>query len=168
MKTRSATLTLFAFVAVLTLAWAAAAECPPCGWVEETAWAEGCRYNENGRGNWAMFTCLWETPRTIDLIAGQHFVAGTVTLDPSSSECEEGEVEITITLNPGWRFADVPENVKIQDYSYEDRPSGNPAPGQFDHKFDAETSPFSVCVPTNCYYGIHVNVERCVLSNNFA
>lgn len=166
MKTRSATLALSALVMVLSLAGTAAAQCPPCEWVGETAWADGCPYNESGKGNWAMFTCLWETVRTIDLIAGQNFVAGTVTLDPSDPDCE-GQVKITITLNPGWRFADVPENVKIQDYAYEDRPSGNPAVGLFEHKFDAETSPFDVCVPTNCYYGIHVDVERCVLLDNF-
>jgi len=135
--------------------------------VEETAWADGCPYNPDGKGNWAMYRKLACTcpPQTVDLIAGQHFVAGTVTFQCGACECEEDEVKITITLAEGWRFADVSENVKIQDYST--APSGNPAPGQFDHKFDAETSPFSVCVPRNCYYGIHVEVERCVLSNNF-
>ncbi len=65
---------------------------------------------------------------------------------------------ITVTLNDGWRFEDVHGNVKIQDYA--SAPSGNPAPGQFAHKGYATGSSFSMIVPANNFYGVHVNVER--------
>ena len=68
-----------------------------------------------------------------------------------------GREEITITLNEGWRFADVDENVKIQDY--ESAPSAKPEPGLFENKGDASMSPFVIVVPEANFYGIHVDVE---------
>jgi hypothetical protein len=79
--------------------------------------------------------------------------AGTVYF----AEAVDGWVTITITLNYGWRFADVAENVKIQDYV--EAPAGNPSPGQFDHKEYATESPFEIVVPENNFYGVHVDVE---------
>ncbi|MFU8771627.1 MAG: hypothetical protein ACNA8H_04305 [Anaerolineales bacterium] len=132
----------------LTFCWNP--EPPVCEWVGETAWAAGNRYV--ARGNWATYT-PYVSDSTVTLYAGQHMEAGTVHF----SEAVDGEVTITITLNSGWRFEDVEENVKIQDYEL--APSGNPAPGLFDWKGDASESPFSITVPENNFYGVHVNVE---------
>jgi hypothetical protein len=81
--------------------------------------------------------------------------AGTVHF----SNAVDGKVTITIQLYEGWRFEDVAENVKIQDYAK--APSGNPAPGRFAHKgyADPNQSSFSIVVPENKFYGVHVNVE---------
>ena len=129
---------------------------PPqeCEWIGETAWAAGSRYVS--RGNWATYT-PYVPGSTVTLFAGQTMNAGTV----SFSAPVGGMVEITVTLNSGWRFEAVDENVKIQDYAV--APSGHPAPGLFAHKGTATGSPFSVWVPQNNFYGVHVNVEweRC-------
>jgi len=124
---------------------------PECKWVEETAWADGDRYVT--KGNWAMYVAYNGVEKTVDLIAGQNMVAGEV----SFSKADNGNVTITITLKDGWRFKDVEENVSIQDY--ESAPSGNPSPGQFAWKDYATDSPFSIEVPANNYYGVHVDVE---------
>ncbi len=120
-------------------------------WEGETAWADGERYVE--QGNWATYT-PYVPDSTVTLYAGQTMDAGTVYF----SEAVDGWVTITITLNYGWRFADVAENVKIQDYEF--APSGNPSPGQFDHKGYATESPFVIVVPENNFYGVHVDVEQ--------
>jgi hypothetical protein len=122
----------------------------------ETAWADGDRYTETG--NWATYTPYYGDELTVDLLAGQTMKAG----DVSFSEPVDGFVTITITLDEGWRFApcepDEEDNVKVQDYDV--APSGNPAPGLFDHKGCAEESPFDIEVPENNFYGVHVDVER--------
>jgi hypothetical protein len=115
----------------------------------ETAWSEGPRYTE--QGNWAMYT-PYVPDTTVDLIAGQNMVAGTVHF----SAAVGGQVTITIELDPGWSFGNVAENVKIQDYDV--APDGNPNPGGFDHKFTAAGSSFSEEVPENDFYGVHVDV----------
>jgi hypothetical protein len=122
-------------------------------WKDETAWAYGTRYEDPG--NWATFT-PYVAGSTVTLYAGQTWNAGTVHF----SAVDEGEVTITITLGTGYKFWDVEENVKIQDY--EAAPSGNPAPGGFDHKETATTSPFTIKVPSNNYYGVHVDVGRVI------
>lgn len=129
-------------------------ECEECDWQSETAWADGDLYNADGKGNWATYT-PYVADSIVTLYAGQTMDAGTVAFSASDG----GNVTITITLNEGWRFADVDENVKIQDYAT--APSGNPSPGLFAHKGDAAGSPFSITVPLNNYYGVHVNVEYC-------
>jgi hypothetical protein len=126
-------------------------ECAECEWVGETAWAAGTRYVE--QGNWATYTAYQENSMVI-LFAGQNMGAGTVQF----SGVHGGYVTITITLFPGWRFKDVAENVKIQDY--DTPPSGNPSPGQFDWKNTATASPFEIEVEVNNFYGVHVDVER--------
>lgn len=123
-------------------------------WKSETAWAAGLSYNE--QGNWATYTPYSGTTNSVTLYAGQTMNAGTV----SFSAPVEGQVTITITLNSGWRFKAVSENVKIQDYAT--APSGNPEPGQFDHKYHATGSSVSVDVPVNNFYGVHVDVEHSV------
>ena len=119
-------------------------------WVCETAWAEGDRYTE--RGNWATYTSYAGEAKEVTLYAGQDMPAGTVAFSAPSG----GEVTITIALDTDWRFKDVPENVKIQDY--ESAPSGNPKPGKFDWKFDMPGA--TITVPENDFYGIHVEVEH--------
>jgi hypothetical protein len=128
---------------------------------DETAWAYGEPYNptEYGKkGNWAMYVSYFDLDESgcVPLVAGQNEIAGQVCF----SEVKDGEVEITITLNDGWKFYEDPdeENVKIQDYN--DAPSGNPAPGLFDHKFNAPGDmPF--VVPANNFYGVHADLEFC-------
>lgn len=126
---------------------------PPECWKDETAWSAGPRYTP--KGNWATYT-QYSANKMVTLFAGQVHVAGTVHFSPVDGD---GNVTITITLNPGFRFdPDTDESVKVQGYA--NPPSGNPAPGQFANKADAETSPFSIVVPAANYYGVHVDVER--------
>jgi hypothetical protein len=120
---------------------------------EETAWAAGSRYVS--RGNWATFTPFNGEAKTVTLFAGQTMDAGSVHF----SAPVDGKVTITIELNAGWEFQDDPENVKIQDYEF--APSGNPSPGEFDHKGFATGSSFSIEVPLNNFYGVHVDVAFC-------
>jgi hypothetical protein len=134
----------------LTFCWHPEEE--ECDWFGETAWADGSRYTT--RGNWATYTSYDGSEKTVTLYAGQTLNAGTVHFSAPSG----GVVTITITLNPGWRFEAVDENVKIQDYA--SAPSGNPAPGLFAHKATAAASPFSIDVPENHFYGVHVNAEQ--------
>jgi hypothetical protein len=122
-----------------------------CEWIGETAWSAGSRYV--ARGNWATYTKYEGAEKTVTLYAGQTMNAGSATF----SAAVDGYVTITITLNAGWRFAEVEENVKIQDYA--DAPSGNPSPGLFDHKGNATESPFVIEVPENNFYGVHLDVE---------
>lgn len=128
----------------------------PCyEWKGETAWADGTRYVK--KGNWATYTKYEGFEKSVTLYAGQDMEAGTVYF----SSPEDGDVTITITLNEGWRFAPVKENVKIQDYEIAP-PAENPSPGQFDHKGTASEQSFSIEVPKNNYYGVHVDVEHWV------
>lgn len=115
----------------------------------ETAWADGPRYQNPG--NWATYT-PYVPDSTVTLYAGQTLEAGTVHF----SAAVGGQVTITITLNAGWQFQNVAENVKIQDYA--SAPGGNPVPGLFDHKGNAGGSPFAMVVPENNFYGVHADV----------
>ena len=126
---------------------------PPECWKNETAWAAGSRYVT--RGNWATYT-KYDSDSTVTLYAGRTMEAGTVQF----SAVSDGTVTITITLASGWRFAPVPENVKIQDYAT--APSGNPSPGLFDWKgtADSDSNTFSIKVPANNYYGVQVDVQH--------
>lgn len=129
---------------------------------EETAWAKGLRYVT--KGNWAMYTAYNGEEKTVDLIAGGGNSAGTVvgtaTLEPAGA----GYVKITIALTGGAIFyydvddPNLDDNVKIQGYAI--APSGNPAPGRFAIKaaVPANTTTYSVTVPANNFYGIHLDV----------
>lgn len=132
--------------------------CPddePCFEFEgETAWSAGSRYV--ARGNWATYTAYDDAAKTVTLFAGQTLEAGTV----SFSSPVAGIVSITIELNEGWDFAEDAENVKIQDYA--DAPSGNPSPGGFAHKGEGTGSTFTLNVPQNNFYGVHVDVGQWV------
>jgi hypothetical protein len=125
-----------------------------CEWINEIAWAAGNRYVT--RDNWSTYT-PYVAGNTVTLYAGESIEAGTVHFS-APVDCY---VTITIELNDGWRFEDVEENFKIQDYPT--APSGNPAPGLFAYKGYATEDSFSVVVPVADYYGVHLNVEweRC-------
>jgi len=127
-------------------------------WKDETAWADGHRYVRTG--NWATFTSYSGSAKTVTLFAGQTMNAGTVAF----SAPVDGMVDITISLASDWRFAIVDENVKIQDYA--SSPSGNPSPGGFAHKGTASENPFTIKVPVNNVYGVHVDVERSIPCKN--
>lgn len=114
----------------------------------------GSRFRYVQQGNWATFTPYEAGNTTVTLFAGQTLEAGTVQF----SAVADGNVTISITLNSGWRFLNDPENLKIQDY--DSAPSGNPSPGLFEWKFEADSGTFSVTVPTNTYYGIHADLEH--------
>ena len=129
--------------------------CDECElWADETAWSDGDRYVE--QGNWATYTA-YVADTTVTLYAGQFYDAGSVHFSSPAG----GDVTITITLNTGFRFADVFENVKVQ--GYESAPSGNPAPGLFDNKetADPEDISYEIVVPVDNFYGVHVDLERC-------
>ena len=133
---------------------------PPaeCYWKGETAWSDGVRYNEE-QGNWATYTEYGGVAKTVKLYAGQTKDAGTVIF---SAVDENDNITITITLNNRWRFNDVENNVKIQGYA--SAPSGNPAPGGFATKeyADPDNDSFTITVDANNFYGVHVDVERCI------
>jgi hypothetical protein len=116
---------------------------------DETAWAAGTRYENPG--NWATFTAYDGSANTVTLFAGRTIAIGTVTF----GEVDESSVEITISLGANANFQDVAENVKIQDYA--SAPSGNPAIGNFAHKGNATGKTFSISVPANNFYGVHVD-----------
>ena len=116
---------------------------------DETGWAAGTRYTS--KGNWATYT-PYVAGSTVTLFAGQTMEAGKV----SFSSVVDGKVTISITLNCGWHFDDVSDNVKIQDYK--SAPSGNPSPGKFAWKGCATKSCFSIKVPANNFYGVHVDL----------
>jgi|GEM_PF-3171437 len=123
-------------------------------WKDETAWASGPRYTS--KGNWATYT-PYVAEGTVTLYADKTMEAGSVHF----SAVLDGKVTITITLNSGWRFNPYKdENVKIQDYA--SPPSGNPSPGLFMWKgtADSGSNTFSIEVPANNYYGVHVDVQH--------
>lgn len=129
----------------------------------QTAWAANgelpgsLRYTN--RGNWATYVEYAE--KTTSLFAGKTMLAGYVTF----SAVDDGWITITVALDGDWDFEDMSENLKVQDYEF--APSGNPAPGLFDWKDYAGGDSFSIMVPTNNFYGVHVNVGKWVPDPNF-
>ena len=120
--------------------------------VDETAWVDGVRYTP--RGNWGTYT-PYVPDSTVTLYAGQTMNAGSVHF---SAPDNDNNVTITINLADNWEFAPVEENVKIQDYTSAP-PSGNPRPGRFAWKETADGQSFSITVPWNNFYGVHVDVD---------
>lgn len=116
----------------------------------ETAWADGTRYVT--KGNWATYTPYQTSPVTI--YAGQTIPVGTATFSAPA----DGKVTITINLNNGALFADVKENLKVQDYATAP-PAKNPAPGKFMWKKTCTGTECSITVPANNFYGIHLDVK---------
>ena len=118
----------------------------------ETAWAFGPRYVT--RGNWATYT-PYVPNSTVTIYAGQTMNIGTAHF----SAIVNGEVTITINLTGDWSFNDVPSALKIQGYDV--APSGNPAPGLFEHHFNSAGSAESVTVPAANFFGVHIDAEIC-------
>jgi hypothetical protein len=122
----------------------------------QTAWAANGNvagqlpYNVDGTGNWATYVRYDGEEKCTTLFAGQTDDVGTVCF----SDPVGGVVTISIVLKAGVSF-EAGSVVAVQDY--EDAPSGNPSPGQFDHKKDA-IAPFSIEVPENNFYGVHAVV----------
>jgi hypothetical protein len=117
--------------------------------IYETAWTDGDRYIT--KGNWATFTSYEGAEKTVDLLAGQDMLAGTVTFSAPA----EGMVTITINFEDGWELQDVEEPLKVQDYAI--APTSKPSPGLFDWKSETNT----IVVPENNFYGVHVDVQNC-------
>lgn len=127
-----------------------------CTWIQESATSDGDDYPG---ANWFTYTPYPGYEISVPLCAGSKCLnAGTVLF----SDPVDDVVTITIDLNAGWRFRDVDDTVKIQDYA--SAPS-EAIPGHFSYKFDAKTSPFSAAVPDNNYFGVHADVERCVFED---
>jgi len=123
---------------------------------DETGWSDGTRYNK--RGNWATYTPFSTGYKMVDLKAGQHMKAGTV-----SFSSQNGWTWIEIKLADGWSFGEVAQNVKIQ--GYVSAPSGNPEPGKFRNKFTASGDSWKNMVSATDmsgtsydYYGVHVDL----------
>jgi len=125
---------------------------------EETAWSAGSRYVT--KGNWATYTSYSGTEKTVNIYAGQNMLAGTATFSAPNG----GYVDITIELANGFVFyydvlnATEDNNIKIQDYAV--APKRNPSPGLFSTKAaaNAGSSSYTITVPVNNFYGVHLDV----------
>lgn len=131
---------------------------PDMCYQEETAWAAGARYVS--RGSWATYVAYAGQEKTVDVFAGKTMLAGSATFSAPVG----GYVDITIDLANGFVFYGDPDddNVKVQDYA--NAPSGNPAPGEFDHKAMAAigSTSYTITVPENNFYGVHLDVAKLV------
>lgn len=123
---------------------------------DETAWAANgnvpleIRYTP--QGNWATYVEYAGVAKVTTMFAGRTTDVGTASFSAPSAE---GEVTITIQLTGSWSFA-AGSVVAVQDY--DTAPSGNPAPGLFDHKVDASGQTVVITVPENNFYGVHAVV----------
>ena len=135
----------------------------------ETATGAGFAWSKTtgAPSTWFMYTPWVQTtvsgvtkpgisPSGVNLIAGQHFVAGRIT------GVRNGTTSITITLNAGFRFAGATGNVKINPM---DCTKSQPykSPGQFTVHRTAAVADNSITVSglaNKACYGIHADVER--------
>jgi hypothetical protein len=125
-------------------------------WRGETTTGAGPRYP--GTSNWFMYTAF--TTNKVDLIAGQHYDAGDIFMTRNGTS-----TYIKITLHNGFRWANVSQNLKIQDFA--NAPTKYIQPGQFKYKFTVtpqSTVTYTAKIPgtTAKFYGIHADVERFV------
>jgi hypothetical protein len=125
-------------------------------WRGETATGAGTRYP--GTSNWFMYTAF--TTNKVDLIAGQHYDAGDIYMTRNGTS-----TYIKITLHNGFRWANVSQNLKIQDFA--NAPTKYVQPGNFKYKFTVtpqSTVTYTAKIPgtTAKFYGIHADVERFV------
>ena len=145
--------------------------CLPPG--TETAWAANggvelqLPYNPGGGGNWATYVEVADMGAdgrddhgdgslTTTLFAGKDEVVGSVTFSAPYLLNGQEVIDITVELTGSWTFA--PDSVLVvQDYA--EAPSGNPSPGQFDHKEPASGTSASITVPRNDFYGVHAVVQ---------
>ena len=142
----------------ITFCWDVAGVCMQ----DETAWAAGLEFDPDS--GWAMYVPYYGEELTVDLIAGQDFEdpAGTVIF----SAPENGEVIITITLEPDWIFYydladdELDDNIKVQDYAEEPTADTSTAPGLFEWKAaaDIDDVSFTITVPENNFYAVHVDL----------
>ncbi len=124
-------------------------------WKAESATPRGPIWPKHG-GNWFMYTPYTAGP--IDLLAGQTYKAGTITMAPSATP---GKTDITITFNNNYRLrSGLTNNVKVQPMGT--APTSYTQPGAFTQKFTKTGSPITVTVPTAAFYGIHLDVERAI------
>ena len=127
---------------------------------DETAWAAGERYAK--RGNWATYTAYPGDGQSVNIYAGKTNLAGTVTFNDNN----DGTVDLVIQLSNDFIFyydllsQTANENIKVQDYKT--APKGNPAPGKFEYKGTANigANSYTITVPKNNYYGIHLDVAE--------
>ncbi len=96
----------------------------------ETAWAEGQSFNPCSK-NWAMYFTFQrlESPKTVDLIAGRHYTAGSVSV-----RVVDGKLEIRIKTTGDWRMSESHVHVRNSLREFPLKGNKNPVPGQFDHK----------------------------------
>jgi len=125
-------------------------------WRAETATGAGTRYP--GTTNWFMYSAY--TTSKVDLIAGQNYDAGDIYMTRSG-----GNTYITVTLNSGFRWANMKENLKVQPFAK--APTTYVQPGTFKYKFSVTpmfTTTYKAKIPgdTALFYGIHADVERYV------
>jgi hypothetical protein len=132
-------------------------------WVGETATGAGTRYVQT---NWFMYTPFATnvSTTTVNLMAGQTYDAGDIKLTRSG-----GNTVIETTLDNGFRWANVSQNLKIQ-YFGDKAPTKFVSPGSFANKYTVPqgTVTYPVTItnttpPANAlftYYGIHADVER--------
>jgi hypothetical protein len=124
---------------------------------DETAWAANgntpleLAYNPGGGSNWATYVEYGGVMKWTTVFAGRTIDVGTATFSGPVG----GMVTITVNLSGEWTFASG-SIIAVQDYAA--APSGNPAPGQFDHKAPASGTSVSITVPQNSFYGVHVVV----------
>jgi hypothetical protein len=129
-------------------------------WRAETATGAGTRYP--GTSNWFMYTAYQTTK--VDLIAGQNYDAGDIYMTRPG----DGNTYIKVTLATSpvlFRWANVKENLKIQDFAK--APTSYVEPGSFKYKFTVtpqSTVTYTAKIPgtTAKFYGIHASVERFV------
>jgi hypothetical protein len=128
----------------------------------------GWAWTNRAPSNWFMYTPWSSTkingitkagisPNGVDLIAGQHYVAGRLTGVRSSTS-----TTITITLNSGFQFAGASNNVRINPMSCTSN-QDYVQPGKFTVATTAPVSNNSITVtglPNTACYGIHVDVDR--------
>ncbi|HVM13145.1 MAG TPA: hypothetical protein VM287_02295, partial [Egibacteraceae bacterium] len=127
----------------------------PETWKGETATGAGNTYP--GSSNWFMFTPY--TTQKVDLIAGQHYDAGDIYMSRANNQ-----TTIRIELHDGFRWANVKENLKIQDFST--APTSPFSAGKSKYKFTVDPSQRTVTVvipgTKATHYGIHADVQRLV------
>ena len=135
-------------------------------WVNETATgfgqdSFGKPLTYPGTSNWFMYTPY--TTNKVDLIAGQKYDAGDIYMARTGTTTNP-TTTITVTLGSGFRFANVKENLKIQDFAK--APTKYLDPGSFKYKYTLpqSTTTYTATIPGNTapYYGIHASVERFV------
>lgn len=154
---------------------------PACYGPDESSWTEGVEYNPGK--NFSEYSSLTALLAGVKLQAGaQQVHVGNVKATEYLGDGGEQLVELKITLLSGYVFGDesyddegnlLPGSIFVQPFSQADVTNGtipglqnnnNPAPGQFDFKFEDVTgSSYSISgLPKNDYYGIKTAVQQII------